>query len=339
MNNRALGWIILGGLMTPAALALADGLSGTYVGKGSNGAFLVQVVETADGHLTGRYEQVVLQPTGEIDDMNATITGAADGQTVVVTIKPSELLSGSIAASGTLQGRMLHLTGGGNGNNLTLNLVKSDEADFRTQVANLTEQARQINDAHARQEAAQQQAKIKADQLANLQDLTGRLVAFTTKADLQLPKFAPVEQRYRAITQQMRGGLARERSIYGGGQASVVRSEISVAINQAAIQAIEIHITVGSSYQDFDSAAGRLVREAATANRSCRGASIAAAAVPAPQGYGALNEACLQFSDVAKSFQQRVADLRAAFAQIEEVWNAERRAQDEIVQASQMAAH
>ena len=192
--------------------------------------------------------------------MNAVITGAADGQTVVVTIKPSEFLSGTIAASGTIEGRLLHLSGGGNGGNLNLNLLRSDEADFRAQVAALTEQARQIDNARLQQEAAQRKAKIEADQLANLQSLTQRMIVFTTKADAILPKFAPVEQRYHDITQRMRGALAREQSIYGGGQASVARGQISVAINQAAIQANQIHIGVGSSYQTFDSGSGQLSR-------------------------------------------------------------------------------
>lgn len=220
MSARRFWWILLCGLAIPIAPASAEDLSGTYIGKASNGAFLVQLVETSDGHLTGRYEQVLLQPGGKIDDMNAVITGAVDGQTVVVTIKPSEFLSGTIAASGTIEGRLLHLSGGGNGGSLNLNLLRSDEGDFRAQVAALTEQARQINNARLQQEAAQRQAKIEADQLANLQSLTQRMFVFTTKAAAMLPKFAPVEQRYHDITQRMRGALAREQSIYGGGQAS-----------------------------------------------------------------------------------------------------------------------
>ena len=80
MSTRRSRWILLCCLAMPIASASAEGLSGTFVGKASNGAFLVQLVETGDGHLTGRYEQVLLQPGGKIDDMNAVITGAADGK-------------------------------------------------------------------------------------------------------------------------------------------------------------------------------------------------------------------------------------------------------------------
>ena len=331
-------WAILCGLIVSAAPALADGLSGTYVGKGGNGAFLVQIVETGDGHLTGRYEQVVLQPDGKLDDMNAAITGAADGKTVVVTIKPSEFLSSSLAASGTIEGRLLHLTGGGNGSNLTLNLLKSDEADFRAQVALLTDQGRQINEARARQEAAQRQAKAEADFLAGLQNLTQRMSAFTAKADVDLGKFAPLQQRYRRITARMRTALYRERSINGNWQAAVARSQIFVAINQTAIGANQINIEVQAAHQSLDFSSEGLLKDAVDASRGCASAHNDAANDPGPPGEAARNSACLRFFEAAKQFQKRVAALREAFARLNGVWTTERREQDAIVQASNAAS-
>ena len=187
------------------------------------------------------------------------------------------------------------------------------------------------------EQAAEQQARVRAMQLVNLRNLTEQLSAFTTKADAMLPKFALVEQRYRDITQRMRGALAREQSIYGGGQASVAHGQISVAINQAAIQANQIHIGIGSSYQTFDFDSGQLNRESAGASQGCRGAHVATDAAPIPVGYEARNAACLRFLDIAKDYEQRVSDLRAAFSKAETIWNAERCEQDQIVQASNVA--
>ncbi len=161
-----------------------------------------------------------------------------------LSFKPGEFLSRSIAASGTIERRLLHISGG---ISFKLNLLRSDEADFRAQTAFLKEQAGQINDARVRQEIAQRQVKAEADLLAQLQHLMQQMVGFIAKAEAILPNFAPVERRYRDITQGMRGALAREESIYGGGQASVARGQLSVAINQAAVQANQIHISVGSS--------------------------------------------------------------------------------------------
>lgn len=336
VNRRSI-WILLFGLVTPIVPASATGLSGTYVGKSNNDAFLVQIVEAPDGQLTGRYEQVVLQPTGEIDDMNASITGASDGQTVVVTIKPSVLLSSSMAASGTIEGGVLHLTGGGNGSNLTLNLIRSDEAAFREQTAALTEQARQINDARARREAAQHQAQVVATELAALQSLTKQIIAFTTKADVDLPKFSLVEQRYKNITARMRNALSRERSIYGDWQASVARSQLSVAINQISIQGTQLHWSVESEREDFATTARELAPEIMAASQRCHRAHVVTASNPAPVGNEAWNSACVGVLDAAQNFQQRLSDLRKAFADIEAVWNTENRKEVEIVRASDIA--
>jgi hypothetical protein len=303
--------------------AAADDISGAYVGKGSNSAFLVQIVETKDGQLTGRYEEVVLQPTGKIDDNNAIVAGAVSGQTVVVTIKATEFLGGSIVASGAIDGRALHLTGGGNGVNLTLNLLKSDEADFRAQVAALT-----------RQQVVQHDIKIAADQLTGLKGLGDRMIAFAAKADALLPKFAPVEQRYRDITRRMRGALAREQSIYGDGRASVARGQISVAINQTAIEGSQLHDSVQSSFQDTANNAGQLASEAKGASQFCRDSHQSNAPLPAFVGPEAKNAVCLEYFDAEKKFRQKIMELKMAFAQIEAVWNVEGQAQDKIVRAS-----
>jgi hypothetical protein len=107
-----LRWLWLSLSLVAATPANADGISGTYVGQGSGSAFPVQIVQTLGGQLTGRYEQTVLQSGGRLDQMSASITGASDGHTVVVTIKPSEFSADSIAASGTVEGSLLHLSGG-----------------------------------------------------------------------------------------------------------------------------------------------------------------------------------------------------------------------------------
>lgn len=159
--------------------------------------------------------------------------------------------------------------------------------------------------------------------------------AFTTKADAALPKFAAVEQRYHDITQRMRAALARKQSIYGGGQASVARSRISVAINQAAIEANLLPINMGLSYQSFDFQLGRLERESARVSQGC--ARFATDFAPVPAGYEALNAACLRFFEVPEDYKQRVSDLRAAFLKAETIWNTERSEQKQIVQASNMA--
>lgn len=220
MRSIFLGLILSALIATPA---LAD-MSGTYVGEGRDLAVMVQIVETRRGHFTGRYELVVLQADGKTKDTNAIIAGVRDGETVVGTIKVPGLLAPTIPVSGSYRGGLLHLTGG---MHLVLNLIRGNEAKFGFQVAKLTARGRKIVEIQREQQAAGKEAKLEADRLSRLQNLTGRLVSFDAEADEMLTKFAPTERRWRWITGQMRGGLIRQRSIFGGGQEAVARSQIA----------------------------------------------------------------------------------------------------------------
>ena len=118
----------------------------------------------------------------------------------------------------------------------------------------------------------------------------------------------------------------------------MARSQIFVAISQEAIEAEQIHVEVQSAYQDFNFNSGPIIRDSASASQDCRGAHADTSTNPIPANREAWNSACLRFIDFDKEFQQRVAALRAAFAQIENVWAAEHHNQDVIVQASSDAA-
>ena len=125
--------------------AHSESISGTYVGKGNGSAFLIQLVQTSDGHLTGRYSQISLQPNGKLAETNAAITGASDGHTIALQIKPTEILAGTMSLSGTIDGSLLHATGGGYGNTLTLNLSKSSEDEFQAAISELARQGELAN--------------------------------------------------------------------------------------------------------------------------------------------------------------------------------------------------
>jgi hypothetical protein len=232
----------------------------------------------------------------------------------------------------------LHLTGGGNGSSLTLDLVQSDETDFRVKVAMLAERGRKINEARLQEEAAEKQAKIKADQLAQVQNLTKRMSAFIDNADTQLPQFAPAEQRYRIVTERMRAALAREQSIYGEGQAAYARSQIAFNINQASFQTNYVHNNIQTSQQNFTSSLDSLGRDLTSVSWDCSHAHVATVGDPNPGGDDGWNSACLRFLEVAKKLQTRIPALQAAFAHVEEVWQAEHREQEAIVRASELAA-
>jgi hypothetical protein len=297
--------------------AYAEEISGTYVGQGSGTAFLFQLVETAGRQLSGRFEQTVLEPSGKLAQSGAPITGASDGHTVAITVWPGGLFTRSTTLSGTLDGLQLHISGVGDKGKIDLPLRKLDETAYRAEVANLAAQAKFLNEAQA-----------KADLLDRLIKLTDNMLSYSTEANAQLSKFPPIEQRLRTLTGVMNSALVRERSIYGDGQASVARGQISVAINQAGMEAEELH----NSMQTADQHIGNILRELG------KNASEVATHCQVSDQDDDLSVACSKFKEAGTKLRTSIAALAEAFKRAEQVWTEEHRKQQAIVHSSDLAS-
>ena len=317
---------LLAYLALTAVPARADGISGTYVGKSSNSAFLVQIVQTNDGRLTGHYKQVT-QQAGKMSETNASIAGASDGHTIALTLSPTELLAGSLSLSGTVEGPLLHATGGGYGSTISLNLTKSSENEFQAAIAELTRQAELFNSRTQIQDA-----------LPRIKSLTTQMGAFSKGLPGHLARFAPLEGQYKAITEKMRAGLARQRSIYcqnpSGyceGQATASRAQVAVAIQQTGIQANQLHLSVQSNYNDFDTKAKVSEKLIADMIKLCQSAN---SNVNDEALLSRWHVACQQMILAVHDYQKHVAQLRDAFVQAERIWREEQPKQKGMVQSA-----
>jgi hypothetical protein len=308
----------------------AEGISGTYIGKNPTSAFLIQIVQTSDGRLTGHYAHITLQANGKLQKTNASITGASDGHTVALTIQSTVPLSGSLSLSGTIDGSLMHVSGGGYAGTLDLNLFKADETNYRAQVADLTRQAEQINAKHAMDSAKH----ALETALNRVESLTTQMATYSAQLPSVLAKFPPLNQRYRAITEAMRGGLARQQSIYGNGQASVARGQLDVAINQAGVEANQLHISVQSAYTDFNIKSSASLRLIAEMQKTCQTAN---ATIDDTALLARWNAACLKLTTTIPDFQKHVGILQDAFSQTEGVWQEERVKQELLIRSADSA--
>jgi hypothetical protein len=300
--------------------ACADDISGTYVGTGANSAFLIQIVETAGGQLTGRYEQTLLEPSGgKLNQTTFSMTGASNGQTIVVTMRGTQLLSGSITASGTIQDSLLHLSGSGNGGNVDLNLSRSDEVTYKKEVAKLSLRERQVIEAAA-----------KAELLVRFDKLTQDMATDSGAIEAQLDKFSPIEQRFRALTEMMDKALTRQRSIFGGSQAFAARGQIGVAINQGGVEAEQLHVSLQDAGHDMTAKLQPLVNSANDLIARCTSNEMKSDA-----GYHA---SCVHLFKIGKTFQEDVEKLRTAFDHAEKVWVDEHAKQLAIIRAADIAS-
>ncbi len=269
-----------------------------------------------------RQGQVVLQAGGKIERMNAALTGASDGRTVVLTIKPTELLSGTMTASGTLEGSVLHLTGGGYGTNLNLALVKSDEGEFRTLLATLTERSNEIIADRVRREAVERQSKLQTDQLAHLQGLTERVAAFPPRADAVLGRLSPIEQQYEAITAQVQNYLTQDRMLRFLPDPYATRGRLSVAMNQGTNATDQLHNGVQSVQNDFTMNIVPLMKMVAEAQQFCQ------RAMSPP---GDIRTACLNLNRAAAQFAQKFKAVADLLNRLEDTYQRELRKQQQFV--------
>lgn len=264
-------------LMT--SVACADSLSGTYVGRGENSISLVQLVETNGGQLAGHFQYFEMQADGKMNVGNATLNGVRDGETVVVTMKSAQFLSGGVPMSGTWQGGVLRLAGGGDRSSFALSLVRSDEAEFQAQVAALTRRAEQISEARNRKEI-----------IVRINELAQRMNTFAKENDGTL------------------GAFAHARSIHGDDQASVPRMQIYLAINQAAIEADQIHMAVQTASDRFNAQVNTLNQDHNALNQSCKTARPVTLGVSQHDELSAARQA---MTERAKRFESSVARREA----------------------------
>ncbi len=293
--------------------AFAGGISGTYVGTGTNLVDMLQLVQTDDKHLSGRYEEFIVKSDGKTVDNSLTFTGAVDGQVIVGNLKGSGFLASDIPVSGEIRDGKLHLTGG---TSLKLNMVKSGEGEFQSRVALLTKESSGI-----------QQAITEKAQQAAMRDLTARLLTFSDKVSTHLARVPSIEESFKSITAEMKTMLAREQSILGDGQRSVARAQISGAIYQKNNAATQIHVGLHSEAEDFARQANALEADSVKATQVCRSHPSQAEWV----------SPCAALTDAAQKFRERANDQKQAYEHLGTVWRDESASQESIKAASDRA--
>jgi hypothetical protein len=260
---------------------------------------------------------VNVKPDGQVEDINASISGSRSGETVVATMKLA-LLPLPWPVSGTLSAGNLHLSGG---STVDLTMSRGDEATFRARVAALTAQGQQTAAARAKQQAAQRQAAEESSRRGTLQSLAAQMNTFTTKVNAMIPKVEPEAQRYRTVTEQMRSALARQRSILGNSwQASKARTDITVVLTQMEVQANQMYIADEAVEQDFDFKSRQLNQDVTAAAPWCK-----------PDAPVSLTEACARFHEAGATYYPRQSTLRIAIMELQKTRAAQQHEQEAIV--------
>jgi hypothetical protein len=299
-------------------------ISGTYVGSGPDIAVLLQLVETNGGQLSGRYEQQKVVSGNRIEPLNASVSGTSDGKTVVLQIRPTEVLSSTYVLSGTISGSALQIDGGGYGQTFHLNLATGTEEDFKAKASGLAASVTRV--------VATQ--NLETD-LASAELTLAAMSKFSASPEPNPSAFVPYEQRYRALTQGMRAALSRQQSIPAFVQ-TPARGQIDVAINQAAIETTQIHDEVKSKQAELQQKVTAVLEKIARIARRC--GDPGAQANIAPQTLEKLKLQCARIPPIAKQFGTDIEQIINSFERVEGVWREEQAKQQTIVRSADIAA-
>jgi hypothetical protein len=305
-------------------------VSGSYLASDNSAVVWLQVVRTPDNHLTGQIAANVLKPDGSIEQNSVPIAGAVDGENV--TIQGSRFFGlESFVLSGTLSGNVLTLTGA---QSIPLTFTRSTPAEFQVKVAALNARSQSIIQAKAVAQARQRTFQSQANFVLQVDQLTRRMAQFDSEADVHLGRFPGAEKAYEAITARVEGYVARERQYAGNPNASVMRGQLSVAANQAAIQTEQMHYQGESLQSSLETNVKPMADQATAFEQQCHAVSQNSGNLT-PEEVQNVNATCGRLESAVTPFRQKFSAVSTGLAHLEQVYQDERGKQQQLLQTAQ----
>lgn len=235
--------------------------SGVYLAVSDRRVTLVQIVESKDGGLTGRLEQLSVNTDGTIKDETMPLDGAASGHNLV--FKPTSVWFGGLQASGTFSDGRLTLTGAG----FTIVTAISSLESYQTAVAHLQSIAagdrQRIAEARALRARQAAQAKAFADaanKSATIENEAMRLRDDTAKMNTAIANCPDFRQRAASNTARIAKMLQVAKTLSGvdRSQLAVEANQIEVGTNQIEVARSQYAIALNQIVQDAGPMAAQL---------------------------------------------------------------------------------
>jgi len=307
-----------------AALLLAScgrpDASGIYVSASDRQVTLVQLVETKDGTLTGRAEDLSIDSNGDIKDRVIPLDGAASDGNLV--FKPTSVWFGGLQATGTLTREGLALTTNGN----TFVIARSNMENYQAAVAHLRDvsasERQKIANAKAAQAAHEAQLKALravADKIVALDNATTRLRSDTERMNRGVANSPDFGARSAANTARIERMLRLAPTLSNSqrGQLGVQASQVEVDTNQIEVARSQYAIELNQLVQD----AGPLAEQVENFCNSPQGAQFAKPCAPAKAAVAdyraSLERGRNSFSGYRQAVQNEISRQDALIRQID----------------------
>ncbi|MDN5502425.1 MAG: hypothetical protein L0H10_01180 [Comamonas sp.] len=251
-------------LLFTAAPAMAASWSGLYLGPGNNNNYTsLQLVETKEGSIFGRYRQISVSEFGTKIIFDAPVSGAAHGNQLVGRIDRHWLEGGTLAFSGTRTNTGIQLAGG---EGLQSSLVASSESEEQTVVAELTARAKKASDA----------VRAKSG-LSNINRALNRAREFQIRGADTLTALSKIPVHYNNVLAKQEKMAVYARSLPD----SVARWQVVSAMDQLVSRDLKgTQLKVENSISSAKAARDQVVRGLAQAKELCNQLDPAGSLVP-----------------------------------------------------------
>jgi hypothetical protein len=306
-------------------------ISGTYLATDEGSVVSVQLVRTPDYHLTGQLAIAQLKPDGTIDRKSATLTGAIDGENLSIT---SAGLLGlqSITLSGTLNGDTLTLAGP---QAQPLILKRSSLSIYQAQLSVLDGRSQAMLAAKAAAVARENAERSQRNFVQAIDRLVEQMQQFDQQADVYLTRFPGVEKQYQSITAKVRDSVEKERHLAGNPNASVTRSQLSIAATQESYETEQLHYQGQSLESSMAPTTNQLLTDARSYAQVCEALASTSPPNLTPKQKEGETSACDRLRASIVQFRPKYNAFEGGLTHLEQVYTQENNAQQALLQTAE----
>jgi hypothetical protein len=276
-------------------------ISGVYVGASADAVQLLQIVQTPDGRLAGRLEQVDLTQDGTINDQTLALEGSADGDQIVLAPK-SLLLSGNAASiTGFVNGNLLDISW--QGGHTTLKLA--DAYAFEAAVTGLKARSAIVLTARDAKSQAEARASRVQNLLAATQGLSDDVGALTRDLPAIQQRLAQTQAEYVRLQIDASHFRHRQAALNYTGALPVIAMNDGTKAQGATLDLEGLHGSVGVFHTDIMGRIGNAEHDLSSVRLSCRGLMV--------YGDASVQASCQEVEAKAAVLSDMRAQVVAAF--------------------------
>lgn len=297
-------------------------ISGTYVAKNENQAFLIQIIQNDNKQLTGFYQEADLEPDGQLKQLTLNLSGYRDGKILTLTLEPNnlyKLFMQPLVLSGSFSGNHIIVDGQSSDFKLNLILEKSDAKKYQEIVSYFEKKSLHIKETNEiEKNITDFSLKINSD--------INKYQKVNSSLPLRIQQLSTAIYEIQGRTKKMQAALLQEEAIGGSqsvnGMNIVLRIENAYNQENSFIDAEKNHL---ENVQRIGSPA--LLKEMKSDSIYCKNIM----GMTIYQNNNDLKNNCYSLDGFIPDFESKIKYLMTAYQKLFSIWDNESAIQRNII--------